>query len=396
MPTQKGKIQFIEEVFPNEIEEIKKIRQRRGQNTANLGGTLSTEQGLVGLALSGGGIRSASFSLGVIQALEKYGILKSVDYLSTVSGGGFIGTCLSSVLNTDIDVEAEKSPFRHKLGNEESETMRHLRNSSRYLAPGGFIDKMRLPTVLLRGIIINFCVLLAFMMLVVVPLTEIIFELKHYLVGFYNNIFFISSWGFFLILALIYPFIFRLFFKKFNWRRRNAYEILLSISLVIPLTVVIMAAVFPVVSLAIGHSWDQVQDWLLSRAPLQLKNYWIWLMAISVATLFMLAGMASEKISKWTGKIIIYLTGLIGPALLFLCYLLMCVLQIDSPFIDKKFRHLESSSARQEFNRQLALELDNGMISQNLRKVLEDRGTPEDAVVKIRKRGVWWEITDKD
>ncbi len=108
MPTQDGKKQFIEEVFPSEIEEIKEIRRRRGNDTANLNGNPSADQGLVGLALSGGGIRSASFSLGVIQALVKYGVLKSVDYLSTVSGGGFIGTCLSSVLNTDIDLEAAR------------------------------------------------------------------------------------------------------------------------------------------------------------------------------------------------------------------------------------------------------------------------------------------------
>src|SRR5437588_13053424 len=41
---------------------------------------------LVGLALSGGGIRSASFCLGALQALDKAGVLKNVDYLSTVSG----------------------------------------------------------------------------------------------------------------------------------------------------------------------------------------------------------------------------------------------------------------------------------------------------------------------
>ena len=51
--------------------------------------------GLIGLALSGGGIRSAAFNLGVIQALANLDILKRIDYLSTVSGGGFIGGCLS-------------------------------------------------------------------------------------------------------------------------------------------------------------------------------------------------------------------------------------------------------------------------------------------------------------
>ena len=45
----------------------------------------------VGLALSGGGIRSATVSLGILQKLAGAGLLKHVDYLSTVSGGGYIG-----------------------------------------------------------------------------------------------------------------------------------------------------------------------------------------------------------------------------------------------------------------------------------------------------------------
>jgi len=43
------------------------------------------------LCLSGGGIRSAAFSLGVIQALARKGLLARFQYLSTVSGGGYAG-----------------------------------------------------------------------------------------------------------------------------------------------------------------------------------------------------------------------------------------------------------------------------------------------------------------
>ena len=49
----------------------------------------------VALALSGGEIRSASFALGVVQALVNRGCFKAVDYLSTVSGGGYLGTALT-------------------------------------------------------------------------------------------------------------------------------------------------------------------------------------------------------------------------------------------------------------------------------------------------------------
>lgn len=53
---------------------------------------------LTGLAFSGGGIRSATFNLGLIQALCKKGLLSRFDYLSTVSGGGYIGTWLSALV----------------------------------------------------------------------------------------------------------------------------------------------------------------------------------------------------------------------------------------------------------------------------------------------------------
>ena len=53
----------------------------------------------LGLALSGGGIRSATLNLGVLQALARRRVLPQFDYLSTVSGGGYIGAALSSLLS---------------------------------------------------------------------------------------------------------------------------------------------------------------------------------------------------------------------------------------------------------------------------------------------------------
>lgn len=59
---------------------------------------ISPEPQCAGLALSGGGIRSATFNLGVLQALASGGILPRIDYLSTVSGGGYIGAWLTAWL----------------------------------------------------------------------------------------------------------------------------------------------------------------------------------------------------------------------------------------------------------------------------------------------------------
>jgi hypothetical protein len=51
---------------------------------------------LVGIAFSGGGIRSATFGLGVLEALKEKDLLQKIDYLSTVSGGGYVGFWLSA------------------------------------------------------------------------------------------------------------------------------------------------------------------------------------------------------------------------------------------------------------------------------------------------------------
>src|SRR5690349_21614492 len=54
---------------------------------------------VVALSLSGGGIRSASFSLGVVQAFNEHGAFGCFDYLSTVSGGGYLGASISATMS---------------------------------------------------------------------------------------------------------------------------------------------------------------------------------------------------------------------------------------------------------------------------------------------------------
>jgi hypothetical protein len=54
------------------------------------------EADLKALCFSGGGIRSATFGLGIVQALSKYNLLEKFDYLSTVSGGGYLGSWMSA------------------------------------------------------------------------------------------------------------------------------------------------------------------------------------------------------------------------------------------------------------------------------------------------------------
>ena len=67
-----------------------------------------TEAPLHGLALSGGGIRSASIALGVMQALAAAEKLQKFDYLSTVSGGGYVGSSLTWFTSRPWTIQGKK------------------------------------------------------------------------------------------------------------------------------------------------------------------------------------------------------------------------------------------------------------------------------------------------
>lgn len=83
-----------------------------------------------GLAISGGGIRSATFSLGVIGELARRGLFHQFDYISTVSGGGYAGSFLTSYLQ-EFKSSIEQIFTRHDQ--RDTDPIRHLRNNSKYL-----------------------------------------------------------------------------------------------------------------------------------------------------------------------------------------------------------------------------------------------------------------------
>src|SRR4051794_13504626 len=89
-----------------------------------------------GLAFSGGGIRSATFNLGLLQGLNDLGLLPLFDYLSTVSGGGYVGAWWTAWKARGD--RADKHFPRIETGDEvaaEPAEVRHLRRFSNFLVP---------------------------------------------------------------------------------------------------------------------------------------------------------------------------------------------------------------------------------------------------------------------
>src|SRR2546423_27290 len=142
-------------VFREEWQEIQQ-RRRVACPQAQAGADICQPPvNLVGLALSGGGIRSATFCLGLLQGLEDLNLLPIFDYLSTVSGGGYLGGWWSAWLSRpdregrDIfpqpeGIELDRArkylqPDREKMAeddsDEEKDSNHHLRLFANYLKP---------------------------------------------------------------------------------------------------------------------------------------------------------------------------------------------------------------------------------------------------------------------
>jgi hypothetical protein len=113
---------------------------------------------LTGLALSGGGVRSAAFCLGALQALHEAKVLDRVDYLSTVSGGGYIGCSLSAALETSNP--PGQFPFAVNDVEDETPSMQHVRDYSNYLFPNGAVDVLDNVAIYVRGLVANFVLIM--------------------------------------------------------------------------------------------------------------------------------------------------------------------------------------------------------------------------------------------
>ncbi|QXH33709.1 patatin-like phospholipase family protein [Pseudomonas muyukensis] len=145
-------------VPPNHSADLIEVRRDKlRQDGAGIAAKLPANGADVwGLALSGGGIRSATFSLGLLRGLAQNKLLNRFDVLSTVSGGSYIGSMLGRLY-------ARTRPHTAQPGADQvEEALAHadsrwfgwwLRCNGRYLAPAGFVDRLLAITLYLRNLL---------------------------------------------------------------------------------------------------------------------------------------------------------------------------------------------------------------------------------------------------
>lgn len=145
---EKVGVAYPEVLYPKELqeEEQKLLETRREPDAPSV-----AKDRLVGVGLSGGGIRSATFALGLFQGLAgKRGLLREIDFLSTVSGGGYFGSFLGRLFTRSCVTEP-KDVEDVLRGEKEPEILRFLRENGRYLSPNGSGDLLLMGSVALRN-----------------------------------------------------------------------------------------------------------------------------------------------------------------------------------------------------------------------------------------------------
>ena len=120
---------------------------------------------LAALCVSGGGIRSATFALGMLQGMARFGMLGHFHYLSTVSGGGYIGSWLTTwrSLHSDQAVFAGLNAAEHE--GHDGPQISGVRADSNYLTPMlGLLsaDTWTVVTLYIRNLLLNWLLFLPF------------------------------------------------------------------------------------------------------------------------------------------------------------------------------------------------------------------------------------------
>jgi hypothetical protein len=252
------------------IDRTKKLRIRRVAGAFD-SRSPSADYGLVGLALSGGGIRSAAVCLGVVQALasKDVDVFRKVDYLSTVSGGGYIGAAITAGLKAGNGA----FPFPSTLGRPENENLRKLRDFSNFLLVGGLLNTLRSIGSIVAGLAGNVMIVLPLVLIAagctillipsrqsLLPIIRIpqqikFADLQHYFDGTLNAALYCVAAASALVF-LTAPF----------WNNRATREPLRAVWIVL-LGIPLLFAVVELQALAIEYVWEKNQGRDFFDAP---------------------------------------------------------------------------------------------------------------------------------
>jgi hypothetical protein len=304
--------------------------------------TPSVNDNMTGLALSGGGVRSASFCLGVLQAFNATEILRKFRYLSTVSGGGYIGTSVTAAMSDQIGT------FPFGLGGQEvgeTDGTRHLRDNSRYLLQNGIGSALSAMVIYLRGIVMNVIVVLPFLLVAAAlvaalkPDTRALIDVPDWLM-FVPDAVRASGWplsilsaAVLLVLLVVYAFgvsvfpILKLPVRQWIARIATIILVLGAVPVVLELHFAVLRIMF-----GLGGAEPHAEAGQASYLFDNLARVLAWVTPVVAAILPFVRKIAekavsgatntfSDALSKWTSRLVLILVAAVVPLVLWLSML---------------------------------------------------------------------------
>lgn len=328
MTEKKEDSQFQAEVLAAEFEEI--AARRKNAHASTDGGGIfeppcltnqpTIANDLVGLACSGGGIRSASFSLGVIQFLISKGLFKKVDYLSTVSGGGYTGSCISALTK---DKPGSENLLTERIDGDEPAALNHIRNYSEYLKSEGRGRDFRIPFLFVEGVLRS---ILTFFPIVILAVffTEIFFEFT----GQFSTA---VQWS--LPIVGVVPLACLLAYRpivmgRVRWAKRDRGDAVLIRTALLAIASVVaipfLSLLRQVVEKNAASLQEQFVDFVQSHIP-----------HVSIFSV-LLAAVIAYYVVKLKRQMVVVLASIMAPLSLFLVYIFLCIQSINSPYVHKE------------------------------------------------------------
>src|SRR5262245_16165616 len=336
MNTTHVRCSFERDVFPTELDEIRRRRFNAGDPRPLADSTsVTTSHGLVGLSFSGGGIRSAAFSLGVAQHFIATGLWSTVDYLSTVSGGGYTGACLSAL--TSEGARAERL-LVDRGSDGEPPALNHLRNGSNYLVSQGILNQLQLPALFLAGATHTFLLFLPLVVLAVL-ITEVFFEITGHVL--------IDSREWLAVLGVV-PLLVAVLTRpmrtgRSSWeardradRRLGGYLLLAGLSL---LAVPALNWLDQAVNYDAAWVFENIAGFVREQRALGPASWVLW---TALAVISALAAGAA----RWRVRLLVPIIGALGPLVMLGVYVLACIYAINSPLSKDTDNGLRTDIAR--------------------------------------------------
>ena len=270
---------LLEDAFPHSLEKIHRLRLDAIYQCIH-------KKKQTALCFSGGGIRSGTFALGLLQGLARHNLLNRFHYLSTVSGGGYIGSWLSAWIHrhpaglSGVTTDLANTTPRTKV-DPDPDPIRFLRRYSSFITPKvGLLsaDTWTFVAIYLRNLLLNW--------LVFIPLLLSVLTLPRFIISItitdptppdpwtintpfgslllYNRHFFLAAGFISAVWALAYIMFNRPTLKEELrqasqfWRRKTSQEWFLSLCL-LPLSI----AAFCLTTYWAWSSQNQVlpKDW---------------------------------------------------------------------------------------------------------------------------------------